>query len=330
MTACVGVDLGYGMVKVVPDPPRRASRFPAWWAPHARGAERWGIGRGDTPLLVNGHAIIAGAAAAARPGARRPFADGRLADPEAFPLLAAALWESGADGDVILGSGTPLDRFDIEREESRRALEGMTVELERGAVRRTVRIVRVALQPQGVGAAAHLAAIGRIDGHVSGYAVVVDVGTRTTDVLTVLLPKLTPVRELSFSLEVGVNTAAERLALTLRDVTGMPVPPDVAMAALSEPVAWAGRQVGGPDDARGPLDELASALRSAVRSRFGQDAGRVACWAAVGGGAVLLGGRIDGLLPGDRIPVGPRDAVFANAAGFHLAAQRAQRRARVG
>jgi len=104
--AAVGVDLGYGAVKVA-GPDGRTAQFPAWWAPHAPEAARWGMGSAPRPVTVDGVPVLVGEGAAFRPGARRPFRDGRLCDPDARPLLAAALWRAGAEGPVALGTGMP-------------------------------------------------------------------------------------------------------------------------------------------------------------------------------------------------------------------------------
>ncbi len=208
----IGVDLGYGVTKVAGPDGRTA--FASAWVPHTSGAEAWGIGAADHPLTLDGRTAMVGDRAASRPGAHRPFGDGRLADPEALPLLAAALWRSGVQGDVVLGSGTPLGMFAVERTAAKAALEGRTLTLGDGVRQRTVRIARLVLRPQGVGAALWLLARGVMCA-TDGYAVVVDVGTRTTDVLTLAPPDHSPVMPLCFSLEAGVATAAATRACTV-------------------------------------------------------------------------------------------------------------------
>jgi len=314
----IGVDLGYGEVKVVG--PNGRLRFPAVWAPYPVTAATWGVGALQPPIVVDQVPYAVGDDAATRPGARRPFADGRLADPDTVPLLAAALWLCGADGDIALGSGTPLGRFAAERDAARAALSGREFRLGDGHAARRVRIARLALRPQGVGAAVWLAGRGCLPAS-PGHAAVVDIGTRTTDVLTLRLANLSPVEENCFSLDLGAATAAESLAAEVQARTGRLPPADVAAAALRHPVPWGGDAVGGP--AAAPhLDALAARIRDEVRRRFGGDAGRVVLWAAVGGGAVLLGDRLTGLLPGSQIAMAPDDAVFANAEGFRDAAAR--------
>jgi actin-like ATPase involved in cell morphogenesis len=314
----IGVDVGYGAVKWAGSLGR--GTFASAWAPHTAGAETWGIGTADRPLTLDGQALLVGDRAASRPGAHRPFADGRLADPDALPLLAQALWQAGVGGDVILGSGTPLGMFAQERDAARQALEGRVLTLGDGTHTTTVRIARLVLRPQGVGAAQYLVSQGRLPQSM-GYLVLIDVGTRTTDVLTLESADFTPVMALCFSLEAGAATAAESLAASSQAATGHLPPADLTMAALRQPVSWRGRPFGGPE-AEPHLDSLAAGIRDEVRRRFGADAGRVLAVAVVGGGGVLLGDRLADVLPGQAVPVSAEEAVFANALGFARAAGR--------
>ena len=318
----VAADIGYGQVKWVAG--SRRGRFEAAWAPHTPGAESWGLGNQMEILRIGDEVVIAGDRAASLPGAHRPFGAGRLADPEALPLLAQALWESGAEGEAVLGSGTPLGAFAQERAPARAALEGRILRLSDGQRDRTVRIARVVLRPQGVGAALFLASQGRMPAG-PGYGLVVDVGSRTTDVFCLELRDLTPVAALSFSLESGVSTVAGALAASIQRATGHLPPPDLAHAALMAPAAWHGQTFGGPAEAAPHLDALAETIAAELRRRLGGDLGRVAATALVGGGALLLGDRLDDLIPGRPIPTQPEEAVFANALGYMWAAERALR-----
>ena len=318
----VAADIGYGQVKWVAG--SRRGRFEAAWAPHTLGAESWGLGNQPDGLHIGDRTVIAGDRAASLPGAHRPFGAGRLADPEALPLLAQALWESRAEGEVVLGSGTPLGAFAQERAAARAVLEGRMLRLSDGGRERTVRIARVVLRPQGVGAALFLAAQGRIPPG-PGFGLVVDVGSRTTDVLCLELRDLTPVAALSFSLESGVSTVAGALAASIQRATGHLPPPDLAQAALSGPVTWHGQICGGPAEAGPHLDALAEIVAAELRRRLGGDLGRVGATALVGGGALLLGDRLTALSPGRPIPLWPEEAVFANALGYMWAAERALR-----
>jgi hypothetical protein len=317
----IGVDLGYGFTKWSRNAARGA--IASVWRPDGDGAEEWGMRVPDV-LYLDGEALVVGEGAAAHPAARRPFADGRLADPEALPLLAAALWQAGVDGDVVLGSGPPLGRFAAERDAARAALEGRTLRLGDGRRERTVRIARLVLRPQGVGAALYLAERDALPTG-AGLAAVVDVGTRTTDVVTAALRDLSPVLDLCCSLGLGVATAANALARDVQRRTGHLPPFDLAAAALREPQPWHGGVVGGPEEAAPHLDALAGAIRREVQRVFGDAAQQVAAVALVGGGAALLGERLRGLLPGRAIALTEHEMVHANAVGFCWAAERAAR-----
>ena len=315
----VGVDMGYGQTKWAHGAARGA--LASVWHPADGAGADWGLG-GPAVLSVDGRPAVAGEDAACHPGARRPFGDGRLAYPEALPLLGAALWQAGVEGDVALGSGPPLGSFAAERDAARAALEGRTIRLGDGRRERTVRIARLVLRPQGVGAALYLAARGLLPPG-GGYAAVIDVGTRTTDVLTTALRDLSPVPELCCSLGLGVATAANAMAHEAQRRSGHLPPFDVAADALRQDQPWHGGAMGGPEEAAPHLDALAAAIRREVQRVFGDGAQRVAAIALVGGGAALLGGRMADLLPGRVVPLTDEERLHANAVGFCWAAERA-------
>ncbi|MDA8147050.1 MAG: ParM/StbA family protein, partial [Thermaerobacter sp.] len=178
----IAVDIGYGDTKVVGADGRR-HRFPSRWAPHR--AASWGIGSTARVLSVDGREPFAyGEAADGLPGCREPQEDGRLTDPATLPLLAAAIHAARVpDGaEVVLGSGLPLGSYDLEAHAAREALRGRTLAIGQGKDVRRVTIRKVVLRPQGVGAALHLVATGVLRA-TSGLLLVVDVGSRTTDVL---------------------------------------------------------------------------------------------------------------------------------------------------
>ena len=311
----VGVDVGYGVVKWVGA--LGSGSFPSVWAPYSPGGETWGIGASGQPLRIDGVAVTVGHQAAGRPRAHRPFGDGRLADPEALPLLAQALWATGVQGDIVLGSGTPLGVFAQEREAARRALEGRTFTLGDGVRETVIRVARLVLRPQGIGAAISLADEGRLP-EPPGLLAVLDIGTRTTDVAVLDLADLSPVVPLSWTLEAGIASAAEALAARVQEATGHLPPPDLALAALcGEPTRWRGAPLPAGVE---HLDALADTIRSEIRRRFGPDAGRVAAVAPVGGGAALLADRLAGILPAETVAIEPQAAVLANARGFYATA----------
>lgn len=311
----VGVDVGFGSVKTVWHGGKAV--FPAVWSEAPEGdASSWGLAGAPAPLEVDGRRVIVGPAADRRPGGHRPFGDGRLADPEALPLLAAALWAAGVCGDVVLGSGMPLGAFAQEHPAARRALEGVSLRLACDGHATTVRVARLVLRPQGVGAALWLLAQGRLP--TDGLGVVVDVGTRTTEVVTLDLADASPVLPLCWSTAVGVTQAAESLATETQATTHWPPPVDLCEARLrGHSPTWHGHTL---PEAAPHLDRLAGTLRADIQRRIGDAAGRVTAVALVGGGGVLLGSRLANLLPGVVVALSPEEAVFANAEGYRGAA----------
>ena len=187
-----------------------------------------------------------------------------------------------------------------------------------------ISLARLVLRPQGVGAALYLAERGLLPPG-GGYTVVVDVGTRTTDIGTAALRDLSPVLDLCCSFGVGVATAANSLALAAQRLTGHLPPFDIAAAALREPQPWHGSTVGGLDEAAPHLGTLADAIRREVQRVFGDAAQQVAAVAFVGGGAALLGERLRDLLPGRGVALTDHERLHANAIGFGWAAERAAR-----
>ena len=139
------------------------------------------------------------------------------------------------------------------------------------------------------------------------------------------LRDLSPVFDLCCSFGLGVATAANALARDVQRRTGHLPPFDLSAAALREPQPWQGGSVGGPAEAAPHLEGLSAAIRREIHRVFGDAAQQVAVLAPVGGGAVLLGERLDGLLPGRVVAMADQERVQANAIGFCWAAERSGR-----
>ncbi|KAA8923473.1 actin-like protein [Thermoplasma sp.] len=321
----VGLDVGYGDTKVIGVDGKRIL-FPSRWA--VTETESWGIG-GKIPVLSTdgGQTKFIYGKYASGNNIRVPQGDGRLASKEAFPLIAAALWESGIhnDGspvDLVIGSGTPLGTFDLEVKAAKEALENkvLTVTGPEGEVRQ-FNITRLIMRPQGVGAALYLLNQGIIE-QQPGYGVVIDVGSRTTDVLTINLMDMEPVVELSFSLQIGVGDAISALSRKIAKETGFVVPFDLAQEALSHPVMFRQKQVGGPEVSGPILEDLANRIIENIRLNLRGEVDRVTSLIPVGGGSNLIGDRFDEIAPGTLVKIKPDDLQFANALGYRDAAER--------
>lgn len=320
----IGIDLGYGETKVIcPDGSR--IKFPSRWKMHDN--EAWGFGGMVSVLSLDGGQRFTFGNAAIGENTREPLGDGRLSDRDSLPLLAAALWSSGigkeeGSANVVLGSGTPLGRFHIEATEARITLTNRKFRLESGEDdTREIKISQLVMRPQGVGAALHLLDKGLIHQEL-GYGLIVDVGSRTTDVLTVNLADMEPVVDMSFSMQEGVGNAVASMNRLIARETGYTAPSDVAMSALIHKVAYRQRKVGGEEQARPILDILAGKIVDKIRTTMRGELDRVTALIPVGGGSRLIGNNLEILAPGTLVEVGEEDKQFANALGYFDAAQR--------
>ena len=320
----LGVDLGYGDTKVVgPDSGR--AKFPSRWA--ATEAKNWGIGGSSTILTINDSYPFFFGDDATGAGVREPQGDGRLSDPDSLPLLAGALWMSGAGKDgnkaeVVLGSGTPLGTFEHELNAAKEYLQGkeFTIKSVAGETR-TFNITKLIMRPQGVGAALYLLDKGMLKAQY-GYGVVVDIGSRTTDVLTVNLKNMEPVVEMSFSIQAGVGDLVSGISKAIAKETGFIVPNDVAREAISQTVLFKQREVGGPKVSEPIMANLANRILDKLRENLREELDRITALIPVGGGSSLIGDRLEKLAPGAMVKIPQEDIQFANALGYRDAAAR--------
>lgn len=327
----VSVDLGYGDVKVV-DPAGGHHKIPARLAPYS-GTDDLSVDTSVLAFSVNGGPpVVVGEKAVRYPGAMEPLADNRLADPETLPLLAAAIWQSNVEGDIVLASGAPLDTFAAEKPAVIQALKDKDLRLiPVNGESRDVTIRDLVLRPQGIAAALWLAANDLLprDG---GLGVVVDIGSRTTDVVTLSLDDLEPIRPLCFSIAVGVGDAVTRLGEAVAREAGTLRPPrHIAQQALTLPesaaLRFSGKTIQVHELATRIKQEVANQIRHELRQRLRDRLVEVVAAAPVGGGANprLLLDAVNGLGPGAevvRIPEADKMGPFANVLGYRLAAER--------
>ena len=320
----VGIDLGYGDTKVIGVDGKR-EKFPSRWA--GTEAKNWGIGGSTTILTINdGEPFFFGDNATGA-NVREPQGDGRLSDPDSLPLLAGALWMSGAGTDgnlaeIVLGSGTPLGTFEHELNAAKEFLEGKEFDIKSvSGEMRKFKLSKLVMRPQGVGAALYLLDQGLIKTQY-GYGVVVDIGSRTTDVLTVNLKNMEPVVEMSFSIQAGVGDLVSGISKAIAKETGFIVPTDIAREAISQTVVFKQREVGGPKVSEPLMNTLASKILDKLRENLREELDRITALIPVGGGSTLIGHRLEALAPGTLIKIPAEDIQFANALGYRDAASR--------
>lgn len=320
----VGIDLGYGETKIIcPDGSR--IKFPSRWKIHEN--EAWGFGGQVAILSLDGGPYFTFGDSAFGENTREPLADGRLSEQDSLPLLASALWMSGAgerDGyaEVVVASGTPLGRFPIEIEQSRSFLAKRNFNMvNRKEETRDVKINRVVMRPQGVGAALYLLDQGLIKQEV-GCGLVVDIGSRTTDVLAINLADMEPIVEMSFTVVEGVGNAISAMSREIARETGYTAPNDIALAALTREVNYRQRIVGGRKVGQPIIDFFAGKIIDKIRSSMRGELDRVTALIPVGGGSRLIGKELEVLAPGTLIDVKDEDKQYANVLGYYDAAKR--------
>ena len=322
----IGIDLGYGDTKVVSNNNEKI-KFPSRWSPYM--VEQWGIGGSMTVLRINGGESFIFGEDAAGSNIREPLGDGRLAHDDSLPLIGAAIWlagvgRNGEPVDLVIGSGTPLGRFNQELLASKEYLEGKTLKIESSSGEiRNVTIKRMIMRPQGVGAALYLLSKGMIEKQ-PGFGVVVDIGSRTTDVLTVNLKNMEPVVDLCFSIESGIGDAVSQLGRLIAKETGFVIPTDIAREALSRVVTFKQKRFGGPQVAEPILNQLTSKVLDSLRANLRADLDRLVAIIPVGGGASLIGDKLEELAPGFLIKIPDEDVQYANCLGYKDAAQRSE------
>ncbi|WP_258360178.1 ParM/StbA family protein [Moorella sulfitireducens (nom. illeg.)] len=249
----IGVDVGYGFVKVV-SPAARVS-FPAVVAPYIEnplaGVFHDGTGHkvrlqkasGEVEDKLVGEAALRSLAVTATLSREKPAAFHDL-------MLLAAAYLAGA-GDrgpfpkqVDLAVGLPLAYFRAQKDALKKRLEGMAAWVSvDGGEERYISFGKVMVFPQGAGVvlAGELALPGK------GYLGVVDAGIYTTDYLLFEdrgdgVPR--PLPEACGSLEVGVHLVHRALAAEFQRQTGAPLAPvmyqDVVESALAgRPIHYA-------------------------------------------------------------------------------------------
>ncbi len=316
------MDLGYGDTKVVGDN-NKMEKFPSRWI--TTEARNWGIG-GNIPILsIDDEPSFAFGDNAIGVNIREPQGDGRLSDKNALPLMAAALWTSASGKnsqttEVTVASGTQLGAFDRENETAKKLFEGKELKIKATTgEEQKFKISKLVLRPQGVGAAIYLLDKGLIKQQY-GNGVIVDIGFKTTDVLSINLKNFEPMVESSFSIQAGVGDVVSGISKEIARETGFIVPADVAREAISQKVVFKQKEVGGPIVSEPLLNELAQNIIDEIRGNLREDIDRITSLIPVGGGSVLVGHKLEELAPGHMVKVLPEDAQFANVLGYRIAA----------
>jgi len=352
----VGVDLGYGFVKAVSESGERAL-FPSVvgsGGPRAlaglfgekRASEdryhvvvrAFGAASGGSPAAEE--RFVGDLALRESPDASRAFDSDRADHPSTLALLAVALGLLAGDrGPAHLGTGLPLQYYSGQKERFRRALEGLSAEVEFLSPplgKRRVSVGRVTLFPQAAGAffAQLLDESGRVRdpdlARGGGLVGVVDVGYKTADFLAVDVGDGLAVRDrLSGTLDWGTSAVTRAVQRQIEAASGRVVDAVAVDAALHGPgvlYVW-GAEYRVSEMAREARREAARAIADHLELRWGDALGLMRRVYFAGGGAADLWEHLRRIHPAAQLVP---DGQFANARGFLAVAAWAARRERQG
>lgn len=322
----LSIDIGYGDVKVIGD--GKSSAFLSGYAPFSETDIGFGHAYGlriviPEKSLVLGPVIV-GDRARTYPNYYEPSGDFRLGSDEALPLLAQAILEMGMSGEIVLSTGAPLSLYKREKLAAKN-WEGIHLNVNSTDGRsHSVYISKVVTRPQGVAAA--IALVGRkLIPREPGIGLIVDVGSRTTDVVAISLETLDPIPNLCFSIQAGVATMLNNLSdLIANQVGGFPPQRAMLLRVMNKSeYTFSGRKVELLPLVEKARNAVAGGITHEIRRRLGAEIDQVIAVAGAGGGAlpVLLGKAIRDIvphidaiiLPGD----GPR---YLNVEGYDLVA----------
>jgi len=338
----LAIDIGYGDTKVAVN--QKPFSYKSGYAPYRSSEVGLGSSYGVTATITEdiNDRLFAGGTPSKRtigpyivgdkstlyPGYTEPVGNSRLGNDDAIPLLAEAILRSGLSGDIVLSTGAPLDLYGMEKDAVQQWF-GKTINVTATDGRSTtVRIAKIVTRPQGVAAAIALVSL-KVMPSDHGIGVIVDIGSRTTDVVSLALSPsdIDPIRPLCFSVPVGVGDFLNFISEGIgRELKGFRPQRSLVQASLGKDVFT----YGGKSCPLKPIVEQArkavvTSLGNEIRRRFGEQAGLVVAVAAVGGGALpnLLGPATSLLFPGiEPLAISPEDSVFMNAAGYLVAASK--------
>lgn len=329
----LAIDIGYGETKVAVD--QKSFSYRSGFAPFRESDVDVGTAYGikiavqspqDQPYRDIGTYIV-GDKSVLYPGYTEPVGNERLGTEEGLVLLAEAIFRADLNGDIVVSTGAPLDLYGKEKKNAAK-WEGLKLVVTGTNGRQcAVTIAKVITRPQGVAAAIALTSLNMLPSE-SGIGVVVDIGSRTTDVVSLALsPKdVDPIRPLCFSIPVGVGDFMNFVGEGLSKAFGGFRPKrSLVQNALGQAVFT----YGGKSCEMAPIVDRArnavvTSLSNEIRRRFGEQGEFVVVAAAVGGGSLpdLLGPVVGRLFEGvPLVTVSAEDSIFMNAAGYLIVAK---------
>lgn len=331
----LGLDLGYGYVKVTSDG-KTVQSFPSVVG---SGKERqfsglFGSGRGldEMAVEIGGHVYYVGDLAVAESYDASRAIDRNKTHHEATRVLvgtAVLLAQPPAGETIHLYTGLPLEYVREQRDDLATALQGMKFKV-RGVsgpfqgIEREVSFDNVKVLPQAIGAA--YAALMDENGRprypelavVEEPMALIDIGYRTTDFTVFQVrPRLRVWEELSGTVAVGAHTVYNMVRAEFPEIPER----DVETAVAREQIWLNGRTLDLRREVAEVKKSVAKTIADEVKHRWGDRMGRIRVVFLAGGGAKLLQSELQTLHPDVRVVPEPQGA---NAVGFWLMGRMAE------
>jgi plasmid segregation protein ParM len=331
----LGLDLGYGYVKVTRDG-KTVQSFPSVVG---SGKERqfsnlFGSGRGldEMAVEINEKTYYVGELAVAESYDASRAIDRNKTHHEATRVLigtAVLLAQLPVDEPVKLYTGLPLEYVREQKDDFAATLQGMrfTVKGVSGpfqGVEREIRFDSVKVLPQAIGAA--YAALMDEQGRprypelavVEDPMALIDIGYRTTDFTVFQVrPRLRVLEELSGTVAVGAHTVYNMVRAAFPEIPER----DVESAVSRENIWINGRTLDLRREVAEVRKSVAKTIADEVKHRWSDRMGRIRVVFLAGGGAKLLESELQTLHPDVRVVPEPQGA---NALGFWLMGRMAE------
>lgn len=303
------VDIGFGFTKAISEQGREVV-FPSAVAKTVLTDLGFGTFK-DYYINYNNQTYAVGKAALDSIAPETNFTPERFTSNFARILVLTSFLATGVEGEVELGLGLPLMFYKTLKDKVKDYFEySEDTVIDKENIAHSYHIVRCEVFPQGVGA------FFTLDQQLSGRYCLVDVGFRTTDVITVEVEEenIEPILDLCFTIDKGMSLAIEKLSLLFERKFNVSYDSKFLMdihERLSIPVR--GRQVNIEEIKNDVYQTVANDIVQSVLKKLHNELDSLGCIFVAGGGAFYAASILQRTFENVQVL---DNAQFANAKGF--------------
>jgi plasmid segregation protein ParM len=315
----ISIDLGYGYTKAISE--KNRAIFPSVLAPAQESGLNYGKSYGHVleyrkPGEMNKQAVFVGELARKEGRAARvSLSRDKFKQDETILYALTAAYLTGAEKQVNLAVGLPLDYYRLRKQETENFLRSVSAHVSvDGGPEKYISFTSVKVLPQAVGA---LYAQKNLPD--KGLLGVIDIGFCTTDcILVECLPEdVVLLKSYTLSLDTAVSTAVKLFRNKITEATGTPLSPVNAFELWvngEREITVQGRPVNTGAMIDYARREVGKALVQAVLAAWSEKADLLRGVLLCGGGALEFQDEIKTLLPQSEVVSEPQ---WANAMGFY-------------